>query len=87
MSERGSGDVMKALKRELLDLKTYTCRFNGHYPVGACAVVVAYRKSQAADMLRKHLASIGLDQEVLGCNMIEVDQSKANVMVVLDGDY
>lgn len=68
-------------------LKLYTCKeFDGHWPVGSAAVVIAQSKNEAADMLEAKLESIGLKQRIDAGTMIEVLMMK-QAIVLCDGNY
>lgn len=58
--------------------------FNGHYPVGTAAVVVAKDQLEAARELSNELLRIGLPQDVNPSEMIEI---KEGVRILCDGDY
>lgn len=66
-------------------LSIFTCNFTGHWPVGACAVVVAPNLAAAKSALGAELAGRGLalrdDDEWVEVPMV------AGVRVLLDGEY
>lgn len=68
------------------DLRVWSCKFSGHYPVGACAVVVATTLAEAQFMLAVKLEAAGLrvrdDDE-----WTEIDTTKLSVTILVDGDY
>ena len=68
-------------------MKLYTCtNFEGHYPVGTAAVVVATDKAHAFELLAAELARLGLKQShPLQFN--ERDMSVGAVFVLNDGNY
>ena len=69
-------------------MKIYTCNcFDGHWPVGASAVVIAENIEQATDLLSKKLFSIGLPQPIESGMLKEVDTSRPHVVVLNDGEY
>lgn len=71
-------------------MKVFTCvEFEGHYPVGTSAVVVALNSEDAAMLLNGHLAGIGLIQEewLTAADMKELDTSKVGIKVLNDGNY
>lgn len=69
-------------------MKVFTCdNFEGHYPVGAAAVIVAANELVARTMLIDHLAMIGLpqtDPAKLAINELPI---KPGVTVLVDGNY
>lgn len=68
-------------------LKLYTCNeFDGHWPVGSAAVVIAESKNEAADMLEVKLESIGLKQKIDSGTMVEVLMMK-QAIALCDGNY
>lgn len=67
-------------------MKFYYATFSGHYPVGASLVVCAENKVQATYLARKECESIGLEFSE-DDQLIELDQSSANCVIVDDGNY
>lgn len=68
-------------------MRVFTCNdFEGHYPVGSAAVVVAEDEDAARVALRRELRSMGLELRK-GDKLIELDVSAARVVVLNDGDY
>lgn len=68
-------------------MKFYKCNFQGRYPVGASAVVVASSPENAKDMLETQLASIGLRQDVPIDSLFEVCTTGPSVHILCYGDY
>jgi hypothetical protein len=67
--------------------KIYTCNnFDGYYPVGSAAVIVADNKYEAKSLLLATLENMLLPQED-GLQIIEVDTNKKQVVILRDGDY
>lgn len=64
----------------------YNRTFDGHYPVGTSAVVVAYDAYDAADRLEAELRTMGLEQRIATVDMIELEM-KPQVVVLQNGDY
>lgn len=66
----------------------YNIKFEGFYPVGTAAVVVAFSQAHAAFLLNEKLAAAGLPQkeEVKPEEMILVEL-KPGATVLLDGNY
>ena len=64
----------------------YTTDFEGHWPVGTSAVIVAKDKRQASKMLLKHLTSVGLVQKE-EITIEKLDIKIPLVIVLQDGDY
>lgn len=70
-----------------MTLKIYkNIKFDGIYPVGSAAIVVAGSKEEAAMMLQFKLKDIGLEQCVNPNDMYEIPISK-HVDILVDGDY
>lgn len=67
----------------------YNNTFEGHYPVGVAAVVIAQNPEIAADMLNEHLKSIGLEQEdpVVAAQMTRITTATPKVVILNDGNY
>ena len=67
--------------------------FFGFYPVGSAAVVVADTREQAAELLEKRLAEIGLafqgaeEKNSKAEDFVEVITDTENVVILCDGDY
>lgn len=61
--------------------------FEGFYPVGTAAVVVANDAAQAAQLLSDELKSIRLGQEIKADEFIEIDTDTPSALVLRDGDY
>lgn len=69
-------------------MKVYTnTTFEGHYPVGSAAVVVARNKSEAADWLNTDLVERGLNGNVKPEDMHELPTDRKCSVVLCDGDY
>lgn len=69
-------------------LKLFTCtEFEGHYPVGVAAVVLAVDETQAAAMLEEVLCITGLPQAILPTQLEEVSLLKPSVQILCNGDY
>lgn len=64
----------------------YGARFEGHWPVGASAMVRAQNKKEAAKLLQTELESIGLPQEVTEDDMITFKRGTC-VVILDDGNY
>ena len=67
-------------------MKTFSCTFTGHWPVGACAVVVAIDEQQAELDMRDALEREGLDR-YQDLTFVEIDTTDAHVRILLNGDY
>jgi ApbE superfamily uncharacterized protein (UPF0280 family) len=63
--------------------------FDGHWPVGTAAVVVAETSSEAAALLTNLLNSTGLEQEehIKASDMKEVPIRSGFIRILNDGDY
>lgn len=69
-------------------MKVFSCKqFEGHYPVGTAAVIVAPDRFAAADMLNEGLLQVGLKDNVDPSQMVEIDPSTPAVYILLDGNY
>ena len=68
-------------------MRVWTVKFNGHHPVGACAVVVAETAKDAFDLTWDDLEKRGLRQRLTLGMFTEVDLDTAQSIVLLDGDY
>lgn len=67
-------------------MKLFKIYFNGHWPVGAVAVVLAQGAGTARKYLRDELEKRGLDHEQ-DLRVEEIDMRTAGAHVLLDGDY
>lgn len=61
--------------------------FDGHWPVGTSAVVVADTKADAARALEQELSRIGLAQPITPESMEYVPTEEPLVRILDDGDY
>jgi hypothetical protein len=69
-------------------VKVWTCTgFDGHYPVGTAAVVVAETAEQAADELNRELRRRGLAGDVTSDGMRELETETPGALVLADGNY
>ncbi len=59
--------------------------FNGHWPVGTSAVVVAEDKDEAHGILGEHLKGIGLS--IGDATFVEIDPASRQIIVLQDGNY
>ena len=72
-------------KLEIQRLKVYyNTDFEGMWPVGTSAVVVAESAEQAELLLTDKLAAIGLAYRG---TMTEIDMTAPNAIILQDGDY
>lgn len=67
-------------------MKAYSFKFAGHYPVGACGVVVSTSKASAikvvnAELERNGFAHINKDE------LVQIDMTKEEATILLNGDY
>jgi hypothetical protein len=65
----------------------YCNDFDGHWPVGTAAVIVADSPEDAAKQLERRLEAIGLTQVVRAKQMKPVDTGAPVCIVIRDGDY
>jgi hypothetical protein len=70
-------------------MKVYTCtEFQGHYPVGTAAVIVASSRKEAKEKLEKALFDhFGAIQVVKESDLVQISASKAAAHILLDGNY
>lgn len=62
----------------------YTTDFDGHWPVGSCAIAVAANKKRARVMLRRAIVLHGLPAPKRG---FKVTRLVRGAVIALDGDY
>ncbi len=69
-------------------MKVYTCTtFEGHYPVGSAAVIVAESEEQARELLDAELKRHGLKHSTPDDALELLDTSRSQAIVLNDGDY
>ena len=68
-------------------IKTWTFKFKGHYPVGACGVVSAESIATAIIWAEKELESIGLPQRLHPKDFTPLPTGHRHVRILVDGDY
>lgn len=69
-------------------MNIYTCtKFNGFYPVGTAAVVVANTARFAAAQLNYELAELGLNPTAKQEDMVLINTDAPNVVILCDGNY
>lgn len=69
-------------------MKIWVVKFNGHYPVGACAVVAAETVENAQMITHIDLKLRGLEQEVPLSAFEEFTPGEyPHIHVILDGEY
>ena len=68
-------------------MKTFVIEFNGYWPVGACAVVVAESKEQAIEMMIEKLKTMNLTEGNDELSITEIDITVPRVTVIFDGNY
>ena len=62
-------------------------KFEGFWPVGSAAVIIAEDKESAARLLSNQLSDIGLNADIGIDNMIEINTEDEQVIILCDGDY
>lgn len=67
-------------------MNIYTVEFDGYYPVGAVALVVADDIHMALILVNEKLASMGLDT-VTTKEIKQQDTTTRRVDILIDGDY
>lgn len=68
----------------------YIIKHLGHYPVGACSVVVATTQTQAIDLLLQELKMDGLNLSGADLDALDIevlDTTKSHARLVLNGEY
>ncbi len=69
-------------------MRTFYCSgFTGVQPTNTAAIVVAINRASARSLLDKELKRKGLPGLRLKDNIIELNPSKTQVLVLCDGDY
>lgn len=68
-------------------MNTYTVKFNGYYPVGACAVISAPTKDRAKIIFEDELRDMGLAQDIPIANYELIATDVERVTIILDGEY
>lgn len=74
-------------------MKVYTCTgFEGHYPVGTSAVIVALDVPHACVLMAQALKAAGLDKlegnrNVMALEFKELDLDKPIADILQDGNY
>jgi len=69
-------------------MRIFTCTtFDGHWPVGTAAVIVAQNLDQAISSLEKALSETGLPQKITPEDVKEVCITQAQVIILNDGNY
>lgn len=70
-------------------MKTFAIQFEGYWPVGAVAIVVAEDKDSAVLLMRSKLNEMKLnpEQEITDEDITEIDPNTSGVYVLLDGNY
>ena len=68
-------------------MNTYTVSFTGHYPVGACAVVVAKDRGHAKRLLNQLLQQKGLKPVEDSKDVKPLRTDVANATILNDGNY
>lgn len=68
-------------------MKLFKCTdFEGHWPVGVAAIVMAETEEQARDLLAMDLKAQGLGEQD-EFNLVEVSTNAAGVHILNDGNY
>ncbi len=67
-------------------MKVFTCNdFEGHWPVGTAAIIVAETEDEAIGELGQRLLDRGLPG--IGFSLNELDLSSSSVLILCDGNY
>lgn len=67
-------------------MNIYTVEFDGYYPVGAVALVVAENIEMAEILINKELSSLGF-YSVDKADIKQQDNTTRRVDILLDGNY
>jgi len=62
-------------------------KFNGYYPVGSAAIIIASNKEEAAGRLSYQLNHMGLAQQINPDDMVEINIDSEKVIILCDGEY
>jgi hypothetical protein len=65
----------------------YNNSFQGHWPVGTSAIIIAKNEQEAKIILENKLEVIGLKQEVSLGDLVEVKTNKELAIILQDGEY
>lgn len=69
-------------------MKVFTCKsFEGHWPVGTAAVIVALTVEDAVALLSDAVAQHGLKQKIEPEQLVELDITQQHAVVLNDGEY
>lgn len=71
-------------------MKVYTCKgFDGHYPVGTTAIIVAHSRVQAEELLNAELLAQDLPPLSRQSNVtvVETPLDRPFCTILLNGDY
>ena len=69
-------------------MKIYTnTQFDGAYPVGTAAVIIAESPEAAARLLNGELESIGLSPSAKAKDMTHINSRRAAAHILCDGEY
>jgi hypothetical protein len=70
------------------EMKLFYCKgFLGYWPVGTSALVISDSAQMAAAALEIELTRCGLSQRITPDMLVEVEQTKEQVIILNDGDY
>jgi hypothetical protein len=70
------------------ELKVFTSTsFDGHYPIGVAAVIIAKDKHCAAMLLSNALFDAGLNAKVTEGDVVEINKSEELAVILCDGNY
>lgn len=69
-------------------MSVFTCDdFEGHYPVGSAAIIIAANELVAKQMLLDHLSEIGLPQRAPEKITVRLLDIRPGVTILVDGNY
>lgn len=67
-------------------MNVYYCKdHDGHWPVGACSIIVAGNPAQARDLLEAALRAEGLETTDFTIQAVDLNVPRATIL--LNGDY
>ncbi len=68
-------------------MRVYSCKFDGHYPVGAVLVVIAADLAQATALANVEIFLMGLKDKNPTIELEEMKVDAPGVYTLLDGNY
>jgi len=79
--------VKSVKEKKVSTMRIYTCNdFEGHWPVGTAAVIVAKSKRKAQHLLAAEMVKEGLKPDGTE-TLVEIDTSVLGAHILNDGEY